>query len=73
MVVNDSRISFSGTNGQQLNFATLALLDDEYYSCGYLSNNKFQINSNYYLFIRGKIGFNLYNLTKILNLSLFFF
>ena len=53
LVQNDSRISF-GLNGQQLNFANLLISDDEYYSCGYLTtNNRFQILSNFYLFIRG--------------------
>ena len=53
LVQNDSRITFSGTNGQQLNFATLSLVDDEYYSCGYLTGSTYQLLSSYLLFIRG--------------------
>ena len=53
--MNDSRISFD-SNDQQLIFAYLTLSDDEYYSCGYLSeNNKYQMYSNFYLFIRGNL------------------
>jgi hypothetical protein len=49
---NDSEISIS-SNKSQLNFASLKLVDEEYYACGYLDNNRFQLFNNYFLFIRG--------------------
>jgi len=52
LVQNSSAISTSN-NGQQLNFANLKLSDEEYYSCGYLVSNTFQIANNYFLYIRG--------------------
>jgi hypothetical protein len=49
---NSSRITFSN-NGQQLNFASLFLSDEEYYACGYLNGSSYKIYNSYYLFIRG--------------------
>ncbi len=49
---NSSGITFSN-NGQQLNFASLFLSDEEYYACGYLNGSSYKIYNFYYLFIRG--------------------
>jgi hypothetical protein len=49
---NSSGITFSN-NGQQLNFASLFLSDEEYYACGYLNGSSYTIYNSYYLFIRG--------------------
>ena len=51
-IENSSVISLSN-NGQQLNFASLKLSDEEIYSCGILTDNTFKIINNFYLFIRG--------------------
>jgi hypothetical protein len=52
LLQNSSEVSFN-SNGRQLSFGALKLSNDEYYSCGFLSNNRFEIVNNYYLFIRG--------------------
>jgi hypothetical protein len=52
LVQNSDTVTISN-GGQQLNFVQLALSNEEYYSCGYLLLNKFQIANNYFLYIRG--------------------
>ena len=53
-VQNTSSISF-GDNGQTLNFASLTLVDEQYYSCGILTiNNTYKALNSYYLYVRGK-------------------
>ena len=49
----DSRILITN-NGQLVNFTTLYLVDEQYYACGVILNNKLQIVNQYYLFVRGK-------------------
>ena len=49
----DSRILITN-NGQLVNFTTLYPLDEQYYACGVILNNKLQIVNQYYLFVRGK-------------------
>jgi len=57
LVQNSTSVTIS-SGGQQLNFAKLALSNEEYYSCGYLvSNTTFQIANNYFLYIRGTLFF----------------
>ncbi len=53
-VQTDDRITIA-SNGQQLSFAKLALIDDEYYGCGFIdpTNNKLKLLNSYYLYIRG--------------------
>lgn len=53
-VQNSSSISFIN-NGQTLNFASLTLLDEQYYSCGILKNNSFSVLNSFFLFVRGKL------------------
>ena len=59
LVQNSSTVSISN-NGQQLTFVSLKPSDEEYYSCGYLSQNTFQIANNFFLYIRSWIISILY-------------
>ena len=52
-LIQNSSISSFYDNGNRLYFPSLVLTNEEYYSCGYLSNNKFEIIGNYFLFIKG--------------------
>lgn len=52
-VQTDNRITIAD-DGQTLNFAQLALIDEEYYGCGAISQNKFKLLNTYYLYVRGK-------------------
>ena len=52
VITNDTEITLLNDNNE-LYFASLKIIDEEYYSCGYLRNNKFQLFNNYFLYIRG--------------------
>jgi hypothetical protein len=64
LVQNSTAVTISN-GGQQINFAKLALSNEEYYSCGYLvSNTTFKIVNNYFLYIRGLFSIFFMALSK---------
>ena len=57
---NTSSISF-GNNGQTLNFASLTLVDEQYYSCGILTiNNVYTAINSFFLYVRGILIYFLF-------------
>ena len=57
-IVQNNSVTYISSNGQQLSFKSLSITDEEYYSCGYLLSNNFQIINNYFLYIRGRNNLN---------------
>lgn len=49
----DSRVN-STNNGQHLNFATVELVDEEYYACAYQNNaTTYKVVAAFYLYVKG--------------------